>query len=282
MLLIYFSCLALLFIILLQYFKPIHAIFLFILLFTCFEYHTYKKCIIYKDEIIAKYNKEELYDYLRHGDIIITKNIPYKYEMINSLKYFNYRLSHSSLIIEENNEKYIVDASWINYNKYTLDSKICEFTNTKWFLSKIPLKEYLDKDNILIRLLRNNKKLKIDIDIKNIYNDITIINKKVFYCTIFIGNILSQNNIIKKSNKLFPYRTNDFINLLKDEGFESFILVYDNSNNGNSNKPKKYDPVCPLKVYNLIYLILLCLLYKLKSKYIFLMFLCLFIIIQFI
>lgn len=281
MLLIYFSCLALLFIVLLHYFKPIYAIFLFILLFLCFEYHIYIKSIIYKDETIPKYNKEELYDYLKHGDIVITKNIPFEYEILNSLKYFNYRLSHFSLIIEENNEKYIVDASWINYNKYTLDFKICELTNTKWFLSKIPLKEYLDKDNILIRLFRNNKKLKIDIE--NIDNDIIIpiINKKFFYCTILIGNILSQNNIIKKSNKLFPYRTNDFINLLKDEGFESFILVYDNDN-GNGNKPKKYDPVCPLKMYNLIYLILLCLLYKLKSKYIFLIFLCLFIIIQFI
>ena len=151
-----------------------------------------------------------------------------------------------------------------------------------WNLVKVPLKEYLYHDMIL-QVIRTDK----HIEIKDILNTkelfIPLINIKYYYCCIFIGDILSKNNIIKKSNKLFPYRPNELIKLLKDEGFESFLIIYDNKKeNSNCDKPKLYDPVCPKKMYNLIYLILLCLLYKLKSKYIFLMFLCLFIIIQFI
>jgi hypothetical protein len=287
MLLIYFSCLAISFILLLYYFKPIYAIFLFIILFTCFEYHTYKKSIIYKDETIPKYNKEELYDYLKHGDVLICKFIPYQYKF-SFYNYLNYNLSHFSLIIEENNEKYIVDAIQdrflLDINRKYIKKKIkSDISFDNWNLVKVPLKEYLYHDMIL-QVIRRDK----NIEIKDILNTkeliIPLLNIKYYYCCIFIGDILSKNNIIKKSTKLFPYVPNELIKLLKDEGFNSFLLIYDNNKkeNGNCNKPKLYDPVCPLKKYNLIYLILLCLLYKLKSKYIFFMFLCLFIIIQFI
>ena len=291
MLLIYFSCLALSFILLLHYFKPIYAIFIFILLFACFEYHTYKKCIIYKEETIPKYNKEELYDYLKHGDVLICKFIPYQYKP-SLYHYLNYNLSHFMMIIEENNEKYILDAIQdkflLDINRKYIMKKIKSdivFDNElkNWNLVKVPLKEYLYHDMIL-QVIRRDK----HIEIKDILNTkelfIPLINIKYYYCCIFIGDILSKNNIIKKSNKLFPYRPNELIKLLKDEGFESFLIIYDNNKkeNSNRNKPKLYDSVCPKKMYNFIYLILLCLLYKFKSNYIFLMFLCLFIIIQFI
>lgn len=72
---------------------------------------------------------------------------------------------------------------------------------------KIPLMEYLNKPSIdfmtndtkktVFKVYRNPNKLQIDININTEYIDIPIVNTKIYYCTKFIGDILSENNIIK-------------------------------------------------------------------------------------
>jgi hypothetical protein len=139
-----------------------------------------------------------------------------------------------------------------------------------WNTFKIPLMEYLNKPSIdfmnndmkktVFKVYRNPNKLQINININTEYIDIPIINKKIYYCTKFIGDILSENNIIKKSNKLIPYQPDDLIYLINNAGFYyNNTLIYDRDINDKDIDKNIINKDTETNNYN-IYLILFCLL----------------------
>ena len=295
----YIFILFLIFLVLFLYLKPVKAIFLFIIIVILFEYYIYKKCTYYID--YNKYNKQYIYDYFRHGDIIICKCFPYTYKIFDIQNYMNYNLCHIMIIIEENNEKYIVEAlpkKYTIYEDYIFKKieNIDYILDKNWNMFKIPLMEYLNKPSIdfmtndikktVFKVYRNPNELQIDININTEYLDIPIIDKKIYYCTKFIGDILSENNIIKKSNKLIPYRPDDLIYLINNAGFNyNNTLIYDRDANDKYIDKNIINKDTETNNYN-IYLILFCLLLYIffnKDRYIsVILFILIFLIIKFI
>lgn len=106
MIVVYLLFLILLFIVLVQHFRLLGFIF-FLALFNIFQFFYDKKCNFYKNNPdIPRYDKEQLYKELQHGDIVNNLDFTSEYKPI---RYFNFRLSHLMMIVEENGEKYVID-----------------------------------------------------------------------------------------------------------------------------------------------------------------------------
>jgi len=224
MIVIYLLFLILLFV-LVQHFRFLGFI-LFLVLFSIFQFSYEKKCYFYKNNPdIPRYNKEQLYKELQHGDIV--NNVDFTNER-NHLVYFNFSLIHLMMIIEENGEKYVIDAlpycindKRILYVQMGYD--IFSGGEQKWYVTKTPLMEYLLTSNVqVMRILRSPINQEYIIP-KTSFIDLYF--KKITYCTLLTGDILVNNNIIK-TNKLFRHRPSDVIDQLQENGYESFLLIF--------------------------------------------------------
>ena len=166
-----------------------------------------------------KYNDHQLYNELKHGDILFSH--PYdchNFIMNFFLRYFNYSLSHGSLIVEENGEKYIIEGNPGNTDKYVCS----KFTTVSghWTITKFPLLEYLK-----INLTSNCVVFRKDDILLTNYTINEPSKTSIYYCTMVIGDILEKNNIIKKSNRLLRYRPTELIDLVKEAGYKSFYFI---------------------------------------------------------
>ena len=127
------------------------------------------------------------------------------------------------IILEENNEKYVLECLGDILNQknivYSENS-----ANGIWHIIKTPLMEYLSTcETEVMRVFRNSIKLDISIPKRSVV-DLKIV--KLTYCTLLIGDILVDNNVIPRSNKLFRHKTDDIISQLQKNGYESFLLIY--------------------------------------------------------
>lgn len=250
MIVIYFYFLILFLVVFFIYLKPIYAILFFIFIYSLTQSYIDNRCNFYKNnQSIPIYTKEELYKELKHGDIVSNVYINHKYPYY--LKYFNFFMAHLLLVIEENNEKYVIDTT----NEYTNEKNIIIkkevdniVTNSKkiWYIKKTPLLEYLSNDIIKKQsiIIFRNPAIKLSLDSSNFdftpTIDIPFFNLKTYYCTVLVGDILVKNKIISPSTKLFRHQTNDIIDQLQEKGYECFTLIYDNEANKSLQYDKKY------------------------------------------
>lgn len=234
MIFIYISVLLLCFILLCIWCQKLYiALLLFIIIVVLTQYDISRKSFFYtNDPNIPRYTSEQCFHEFRHGDII--NNVTFK---TNSsycpYRYFNHRMAHCALIIEENGEKYVYEND--HYHKKWDSRRIMSTSDsynngTIWAVRKTLLMEYL-KFNFTqaIRIYRPPKYQPPLIIPKNSteFNPIyvPILNKNIYYCTLLVGHILSYNKIIPVSSKFFRYQTNDLIDEIEKAGYTSFICI---------------------------------------------------------
>lgn len=215
----------------------VRPIYLSILLLSVFmlvtQYHIHSKSLFYiNDPTIPTYSIEQLHNELKHGDII--NNNYYKYNPTLFLfKYFNYRLSHFAIIIEENNMKYVIESSGDRVGHYKKDI-IYTIPNVNngdtWYIYKQPLLKWLySNPKQIIRIFRqpnNNIKIKVtNYDLTHPHILTFPIIGKCYYCTIIIGTILAKNKVINACSRLAPYRSNELVTLLLQAKYTSFLCI---------------------------------------------------------
>jgi len=220
--------LILLFIVLSHHFHIVLAILFYVILLIILKSHFKERVSFYlNNTAIPRYTKDQLYHELRHGDIINNSDFDScKYKKIFSIWYYiNYGIAHMMIILEENNEKYVLEC--IPESLLMNDKNIVYSENSiecNWYIVKTPLMEYLSTcETQVMRVFRNSVKLDISIP-KRSFVDLKIV--KITYCTLLIGDILVNNNIIPRSIKLFRHKTDDIISQLQKNGYESFLLIY--------------------------------------------------------
>lgn len=213
-------------IVLIQKFRFLGIIF-FLIISYIFKLILDKKCYFYQNNPdIPRYNKEQLYQELQNGDIV--NNVDFNNDWSIHLRYLNFRLSHMMMIIEENNEKYVIDfLPYCINDKRILRVEIVDYIflggEKKWYVTKTPLMEYLLNSNVqIMRILRSPVKRNYILR-ETAFIDLKF--KKISYCTLLTGDILENNNIIK-TRKLFRHRPSDIIDQLQENGYESFLLIF--------------------------------------------------------
>lgn len=233
MLFIYIGVVLLCLTVLLVYCHSIYIAFLLFILFLCTtQFDNYRKSYFYKDNhSIPRYSPEELYHECKHGDIIF--NCRYYNPSINIFyHYFNYRISHGVMIIEENNKKYVLETngSEIPWNSERIMSISNDIYNNSctWDIRKTLLIEYVKIWNTQILHIYRQPTHIPPIQLPNnmtTFYPISISKINIYYCTLLIGDILVHNHIIPTSTKLFRYQTSDLIYELKKSGYTSFLCI---------------------------------------------------------
>ncbi len=211
----------------LMYLPPVYSILAALLIvYWIDQYLLYSISYSYQNKNLARYSTEQMIQLLQHGDII--NSTPYVRQQ-NKNKYFNYMFAHVSIVIEEDNQKYIVE-SYHDYNtpNFIPSSRILKQgtfnKNQHWCVVKIPLAEYflLDRTQCYCIYRHPNPK-----PIKYEPSMITIPKEgERYYCTLTISDILLKNNIIDKSLQIYPYRTTELLDALGSKGYKSFYCVH--------------------------------------------------------
>jgi hypothetical protein len=203
-----------------------------ILSFTLFvvvtQIYIFRKSNFYKkNSRIPRYIPEDLEKELKNGDVLCTTNFEsYLYGNL----YFNYKMAHCSLVVEQDQIKYVIEhipKHHIWNPTREVKSEKANF-GEKWALRKTPLYEYLKLNpSLVIMVYRNPSPMnKISFpDATCEFKSLFIHEKKFLYCTMLIGRILSYNKHIQTSKKLFPYQTNDLLDDLKHAGYSSFLCI---------------------------------------------------------
>ena len=169
-----------------------------------------------------KYNEHQLHNELKHGDILFSHEYNSHNVIINFfLKYFNYNISHGSLIVEENDVKYVIEAN-PGETSLSKDYIITTFNtlNGLWTITKMPLIEYLKIYGTFIYVVFRKENILL-----THYNIIEPSSKSIYYCTMMVGDIIEKNGLIPKTNRLFRYRPTELITLLKENGYTSFYSI---------------------------------------------------------
>lgn len=178
---------------------------------------------------IPRYTIEDCEQRLQHGDVL-NNNYFKNGDRTNFLKFqwFNYRLSHLVIVIEEEGKKYILES--VSGNNF--DPKRCigywdspNRKRSRWYITKQPLHEYLLVNYCqVIRVLRHprGKDMMIPKGSLNSFQP----NVGIVYCTMFVGKMLAVNGYIKECHRLFSYRTTPFIEQMMSNGFrDSFFFI---------------------------------------------------------
>jgi hypothetical protein len=174
---------------------------------------------------------EQLYDYLKHGDIVNTNSMNInRRSFYDVFYYFNSGLCHCMLIIEENGVKYVIHTHANNYPIYKpriLDTYREDVLSSEWHIVKEPLIEFLHtSEHSLYHIYRPppNKK---PIRIKQLsFSPKTVFNKSIYYCTLMISDLLVQHGHIPPSNKYYSYRTDELVQSLKHNGYKLYTVSY--------------------------------------------------------
>lgn len=190
------------------------------------QYLLYMISYSYQDKNIPRYSSEQMIQLLQHGDII--NSTPYLRQQ-NKNKYFNYMFAHVSIVIEEDNKKYVVE-SYHDYktSNFIPPSRIIKKgvfnKNQNWYVVKVPLEEFflLDRTQCYCIYRHPNPKL--------IKYDPSMIKLPEeggrYYCTLTVSDILLENNIINKSMQIYPYRTTELLDALASKGYKNFYCVH--------------------------------------------------------
>jgi len=194
-----------------------------LILYSIFYYQCEYKKLQYK----------ELYEYLQDNDIVMIgsyyhmlKNIYTNKIYLNFFKFFNHGISHMCIIKEINHIKYlyhvIPKSYYISIHKKNIIKTFKPNRKDKWFIMKEPLIEVLLKNKTSIyQIFRHqlNKQITINID-KNHYK-----NNSIYYCTIFIGELLVNNKIIDNTDTYFKHTPDEIIDSLYKSGYKSNYIV---------------------------------------------------------
>lgn len=206
--------------------RPISiGILVFIIIMILFQLYMQYRWAKYKKSPI--YNEQQLYHELQHGDVFFS----YEYDChhtINKmlLKYFNYNISHGSIVIEENGEKYVIEGNPGEFGEapHRIIS-IVRSSNGPWNIVKMPLMEYIKiYGTYIYQVFRNENENKKSF-VYSVENHPAPSASSIYYCTMVIGDILQSHGIISKSDRLLRYRPTELIQLLKEAGYKSFYLV---------------------------------------------------------
>ena len=171
---------------------------------------------------LPRYTKDQVYNTLQHGDILNTKYYKPFFGQKVIAPCINFGNIHCCLVIEEQGEKYIIDSS--TYKSYK-EFEMVEHSDMlhTWTISKIPLREYLYATPVQIfRVFRHPTK---QIQIKASDFSFDPIYGKLYYCSLFVGDLLLRNQCIPASSKICRYRPYELIHLLQKNGYEGFTFV---------------------------------------------------------
>jgi len=175
----------------------------------------------YRYTNIPLWKKCELIEYFMEGDIIFTNyaTLPIK-SWWAPATFFNGGLNHPGLIVEENNEKFIVHGipdKIFKYDKKHVISKLDYDLFQNWEIVKQPLSEFIYnfKEKSVCTVYRSPTKNKIDLSLIE-YKPLLF--NTFFYCTILVGDILINHNYIKPSKTYFRHTSDDLVqNLLEQD-----------------------------------------------------------------
>lgn len=181
---------------------------------------------------IPRFKVEQIANYLEPGDIINNTLFKARSKVWDIHHLINTRFTHIAMVTRENNQLYVVDAvsnrSMLHPDFLMVKSTFKSYLDgLHWVIMKIPIEEYLmAKGSQVMRIFRHPKKrAKVKPNHLQVCQPFRVINKKMYYCSYFIGKILEEQGIISKSPKLFPYRVDELIDKLQEVGYTSTVFV---------------------------------------------------------
>lgn len=187
-------------------------------------YHAIKYFLACQYDNMASHSRnisyQELYNIVKDGDFINTNSYSINSGFYNIIRYFNYGLAHCILIVNEKNCKYAIHSHPGTYpfNEKYIINKFKNGVDT-WLIIKEPFIEFLQRSQHSIYNIYRNPLCKKKIKISD-----TILYTKdypiIFYCSMFIGDILVYNGIIPNSYRYFRFRTDELLSLLIDKGYK--------------------------------------------------------------
>lgn len=164
------------------------------------------------------YNTYTLYHSFHHGDIVFSTNSVNIWDLLA----INNGIVHSGIIIEEHGIKYMIH-SWsgsvMNKKKIIYSYN---YIGLDWKVIKEPLLQYLlEYKKCHYQIFRQPSTIK----------PITISKKCIRttsrYCSEFVGIVLHNQGIIKKSSyPIFPYRPYEIIEGLLAKGYTCLFLKH--------------------------------------------------------
>ena len=209
-----------------SFLQQILLVTLFYLILQTVYYYAYE----YLSHHATPFSMEQLYHFVKHGDVINTNSIPTKQPFYGMYRYFNYSIAHCLLIIEENGEKYVLHTHPNTYpvnTSHILNTFTEDIISSEWHLVKEPLLEFLHtSEHSLYHIYRPppNKK---PIRIKQLsFCPKTLFNKPFYYCTLMISDLLVQHGHIPPSSRYYTYRTDEFVQSLKHNGYQLYTVSY--------------------------------------------------------
>lgn len=180
--------------------------------------YMYKTCN--SNANIPQYTNSQMHNILQHGDIMTMRRVR---PILSHTLFCNERYMHCSLIIEENNTKYVVEAvpNKPVLSHYIMTTKPSLINNT-WYITKTPLLEYLLVNSMYsYRVYRSPIPQTFTLHHDDYYG----ITPSILVCTVYIGKILERKGLIQKSNYSISYRTDKFINTLEQSGYTGFTFL---------------------------------------------------------
>ena len=208
----------------LLYLPVMYAMLVWVILFTCGMCYLiyYSHSTHYQN--IPRHRPHEVESMLKHGDVIFTSN----YHVSGAMTYIskaviNFRCNHTSIIIEENNQKYVIETNKDKlFSRHIFKTYRSKLNNT-WNAYKIPLREFLiSYPSVVIRIFRNEQ-VPFVFEIKDVYFEPII--DSYYYCSVLTGHLLEKNGLIPPAKKLFRYRARELISLLRQSGYKGYEIV---------------------------------------------------------
>lgn len=198
----------------LSYVISLFAMILFIVLCT----YPVKIINLYGKHFTTISNTYELYHSFNHGDVVFSTNGFNTWDLLA----INKGIIHSGLVIEENGIKYMIHG-WSGYvmNKEKILYSY-KYIGLDWKVIKEPLLQYLlEYKKCHYQIFRQPSTIKpITISKKCIRNTSR-------YCSEFVGIVLHDQGIIKKSPyPVFPYRPYEIIEGLLSKGYTCLFLKH--------------------------------------------------------
>lgn len=155
-----------------------------------------------------------IYNQFKHGDIIFTKDYTH-YDIVEEFTmYFNYGLAHTSILVEENGIKYMINATPGHCDNHIVQKY--KYVGIKWVIVKEPLLDFLLKYKCIYNVFRHKNPKPIKWTLR----------KSPKYCSHVIGSLLYDANIISTSGLLNTYTPDGLVELLYENGYKSFTFKH--------------------------------------------------------
>ena len=172
---------------------------------------------------IPSWKKRELMDYVKEGDVIFSNysKLPLTTCLIPA-RFFNGGLSHTGIVVEENNEKFILHSipdKLYKYNKkYVIPKQHNYDLFQNWEIVKQPLSEFMFrcKEKSVYTIYRSPTKNKINLSLIQYQ---PLLFNTFFYCSILIGDTLINHNYIKPSRTYFRHTSDELVQDLLEQDY---------------------------------------------------------------